>query len=547
MQIPKIPSFFKQGKPQSGEKTGKPRIILPGGQQSGQSAAAAQSPPSGSEAEAAPANQAAPQNQAAPANQSAQVNPAAQPNQVAPLDQTASQFHSDDTEPVQAMSSGELDGYIARSAPMAPPLPETARIARPGRAAPPLPGQTPGMSAETPPAMPDQMAPPVPGQMAPPVPAQTAPPLPGQMELPVPGQTPATCARSDMPPPLPTQTSFQPSAQMPPPLPSAGGQPGGNADTATAAGAPASSSNPLPGIDWAQMLSEEPMPSPAAAAPASPAFARSSMPPPLPQSAQPSQATANREPAEETLPIAVSPAAGPTPAQDVPSLAELLGNIGRSAETPSATPPPLPGADTGDGDSLVASGPPTKKKVDVELQNRILKEQVQVKSGVAGLVSKLEQQASKASNRLEGQVDEIQARLTGELTELLAKVTSAENRGVRNAQDLSAELSERLDGATAQIAEKIAVAARDGAQRVKQHDDDGGKQLGEKHEYLRTSLTNSFDEVRARAESIAKTFVDNLAKLSGESSVELETLRDELTARVFRTLRHLRISAASGI
>jgi hypothetical protein len=559
MQIPKIPSFFKQGKQKSADGGGKtPRIITPG---STPFVPASETQPAiadidsdtgaGSELEA---DQRQPL--AGSANETLSVLPVVTTagNELPPLlpiqrlitEEPADPVLNDETEPVPALSQEELGHYAtvlhdaeteaamppARLLPIGPPIEEPMSL--------PTPGQTPPTAT---------------AQTA----AASPPPLPGAV-----------------PPPLPGPTTPQVTLKAPPPLPVFD-------SPAASSGSQQSSSKALPGIDWAKMLSEDPedeetshsrtntaetlSPAPVMPAPSAPAVNQfptpvaNQTPPPIPAPApalRPGRAAAPPPiPAPATAePVVVAPpASAEQPAvasanttatgsvqstPDAPSLAELLGNISRAGDAPgtaTAIAPDSPAAgasavtasDTASGDSsLVALGPPSKKKIEPELQNRILKEQVQVKSGVAGLVSKLEQQASKASNRLEGQVDEIQSRLTAELTELLAKVTSAENRSARNAQDLGAELSERMDGAATQIAEKLTVAARDGAGRFREHEEQGATQLNEKHEYLRTSLSNSFDDVRARAESIAKTFVDNLNAQADDSSKDLEKLRDDL-------------------
>ncbi|HEY9789125.1 MAG TPA: hypothetical protein V6D22_01920 [Candidatus Obscuribacterales bacterium] len=327
---------------------------------------------------------------------------------------------------------------------------------------------------------------------------------------------------ANQPPPLP-QGGPPPLPITPPPLPANGGR--------------------VPGVRLPRSSGSAAMPA-------------GLQPPPLPAGEAPNTVAAEKsdsgapQPQSWSEPQSAQPGAAVD--NEIPSLAELLGNISRASqqqEPPPAAPPSLsePAATedaAAGGEGTEASPAPgasaAKKKPDPahELQNRPIKEPITVKSGVAGLVSKLEQQASKASNRLETQVDEIQNRLTEEISELLAKVNSAESRSVRNGQDLRAELSESMDKATFDISEKIAVAAKDGAHTIKQHDDQGSSSLNEKYDYLRTALTNSFEEVKARAEAIAKDFEETLGTASERSLKDLDQLKQQVDQQLTDLYAH---------
>jgi hypothetical protein len=341
-----------------------------------------------------------------------------------------------------------------------------------------------------------------------------------------PGQEPPPLPDSGGPPPLPDSGGPPPLPSAPPPLPASGGRPGLRLPRSSAPAMP-------PGL--------QPPPLPAGEAPNTVAAEKS-------ESGNPPAQSWTEPQAEQ---------AGAAADNEIPSLAELLTNISRASQqpelpVPSAPPAPSALADVAaeaeepaaDEDAEAASAlnkdAAAKKKTDPshDLQNRPIKEPITVKSGVAGLVSKLEQQASKASSRLETQVDEIQNRLTEEISELLAKVNSAETRSVRNGQDLRAEMSERMDKATFDVSEKIAVAAKDGAHTIKQHDDEGTSRLNEKYEYLRTSLTNSFEEVKARAEAIAKDFEETLGTSSQRSLKDLDQLKDNLNQQLTDLYTH---------
>jgi hypothetical protein len=411
------------------------------------------------------------------------------------------------------------------------------------------------------------------------------PPLPEADHSPAPPPLPS--AQQTLPPPL-LPGGEMPAAGAPPPLP-------GNAAQSEPANPGASGQAPPPPPDvWGddnetETSNIQPLTPEELDAFGGPAQPPSTQPAPAepaePAKSEPSAAEPDEQPAPPARTAEKPAAAKPAQASvaEIPSLSELLGNIGRagseppapppaggkairtvssnSPKTPAAAkantvvpPPPEPASPASDksepaaataGDaqkpnidfSQLSAPPPKKKAVEADAV-RLAKEQVNVKSGVAGLVSKLEQQASKASSRLEAQVDDIQSRLSDELAQTLAKVTSAESRNVRNAQDLRLGLTERLDQATNEIAEKIAEAAADGIAAIKQHETQGRARLDEKHEYVRTSLHKSFDEVKARAETIARGYEENLALSDAQALKDLQDLKENLCGQIIVLREH---------
>lgn len=190
--------------------------------------------------------------------------------------------------------------------------------------------------------------------------------------------------------------------------------------------------------------------------------------------------------------------------------------------------------------------PPKKKKPDPaeaaraqEIQNRAqLKEPMAVKSGVAGLVSKLEQQASKASTRLEQQVEEVQGRLSEELNRLLNKVSASERRSAKSAEGLRINLTGKMDSATNDVKSKVSDAAVQGTGTIRGFEQSGGAQLDEKHDYLRKSLSGSFDEVRARAETVAKNFEETIQSQAQEVNAGLDETRQQIRTQFTELLAH---------
>jgi hypothetical protein len=181
---------------------------------------------------------------------------------------------------------------------------------------------------------------------------------------------------------------------------------------------------------------------------------------------------------------------------DKPTTSRVRPGRGQQAEAkPEAKPEqPQQQPQTEEPVADIPPLPPKKKKPDPAEIARAqeiakLKEPIAVKSGVAGLVSKLEQQASKASARLETQVEDIQTRLNEELAKLLGKVNTSEKRSNKSAEGLRLNLTTKMEGVANGVKEQIAQATAEGIENIKSHDGTGQGQLDDKHEYLRMSLT----------------------------------------------------------
>lgn len=227
--------------------------------------------------------------------------------------------------------------------------------------------------------------------------------------------------------------------------------------------------------------------------------------------------------------------AEPDPALALPfvgSEAAVDATGGSASDAEASTPDAdVPTAASG---ALQTGAQPQKKKGEQgsEAPRPQLKEPPAVKSGVAGLVSKLEQQASKASGKLESQVDEIQNRLGDELRRLLNKVEGAEKRSVKSAEGLRINLTHRMENATSDVKTKVANSALAGADTVRERNETGNAAFEEKQSQLRASLLESFDEVKARAEAVAKTFEESIVEKSVDSEAEIEALRDSIKSQL---------------
>ena len=216
-------------------------------------------------------------------------------------------------------------------------------------------------------------------------------------------------------------------------------------------------------------------------------------------------------------------------------------------EPPAVVPPANPISSTMPGMTV------RKKKVDAidparaqELESRAaMKEPAPVKSGVAGLVSKLEQQAAKASTRLESQVEEIQNQLNEELNRLMGKVSAGEKRSAKSSEGLRINLTSKMEGATDEVKNGISDATSTGSDEVRRHLQSGIDSLDEKHEYLRASLADSFDEVRTRSETIAKGFEESLGAQSNQAQADVKELRQSLSTQFDQVQEHYEQSLQS--
>jgi hypothetical protein len=96
-------------------------------------------------------------------------------------------------------------------------------------------------------------------------------------------------------------------------------------------------------------------------------------------------------------------------------------------------------------------------------------------------------------------------------------------------------LTGKMDGVAGGVKSEVADATAKGTETIKSAEQTGAGQLDDKHEYLRTSLVGSFDEVKARAETVAKSFEETL---QGDASKMLEALDEmrEQWAKEFESL-----------
>src|SRR5262249_52892193 len=100
------------------------------------------------------------------------------------------------------------------------------------------------------------------------------------------------------------------------------------------------------------------------------------------------------------------------------------------------------------------------------------------------------------------------------------------------AQDLSVELTDQLNKAATDVTEKIADSAAEGCDTIKQRLAEGDNQLHDKHEYVRTAMTNSLDQVKARAEALGRKFEENLTGLQTKQLDELTGASSKLSERL---------------
>lgn len=179
----------------------------------------------------------------------------------------------------------------------------------------------------------------------------------------------------------------------------------------------------------------------------------------------------------------------------------------------------------------IASVPPRKKRSEGPLgESRInaLKDPLNVKSGVAGLVSKLEQQATKASAKLEEQLEEISESLNGEFSAAVEKVREAEKASIEKTNELRTYLTERLQQAMNDVRVDIGQKAVVGRDAIERFVEEGEQAVDEKNKSLTESLNESFEEVRVRAEVLARSFQETSDAQRAKAMADLRQLMESL-------------------
>ena len=182
--------------------------------------------------------------------------------------------------------------------------------------------------------------------------------------------------------------------------------------------------------------------------------------------------------------------------------------------------------------SIAAVGPRKKKGEPLPLEggSRIsaLKDPLNVKSGVAGLVSKLEQQATKASSRLEQQLEEICDTLNAEFSTAVAQVRDSEKASVEKTNELRTGLSERLQSAMNDVRIKIGDETVVGREAIVRFVEEGKQAVDLKNTTLTESLNESFEEVRVRAEVLARSFQETSDAQRAKAMADLKQLMESL-------------------
>jgi hypothetical protein len=207
----------------------------------------------------------------------------------------------------------------------------------------------------------------------------------------------------------------------------------------------------------------------------------------------------------------------------------ILATFGADVEEEKESPEPI----RIEPPSSIAAVPPRKKKGEAGApleSSRVsaLKDPLNVKSGVAGLVSKLEQQATKASSRLEQQLDEIFEALNSEFSSAVDKVRDAEKISIGKTNELRAGFSARLQTAMNDVRIKIGDQAVVGREAIEHFVDEGEQAVDEKNKTLTESLNESFEEVRVRAEVLARSFQETSEAQRAKAMADLKQLMESL-------------------
>jgi hypothetical protein len=227
------------------------------------------------------------------------------------------------------------------------------------------------------------------------------------------------------------------------------------------------------------------------------------------------------------------PDAPPSPPQvkiSVPKIDPILATFGAEPEEPEP-PREVPEPVRIEPPSSIAAVPPRKKRAEGPLgESRIsaLKDPLNVKSGVAGLVSKLEQQATKASAKLEEQLEEISESLNSEFSSAVEKVRESEKASIEKTNELRTYLTERLQQAMNDVRVDIGQKAVVGRDAIERFVEEGEEAVDEKNKSLTESLNESFEEVRVRAEVLARSFQETSDAQRAKAMADLRQLMESL-------------------
>ncbi len=347
------------------------------------------------------------------------------------------------------------------------------------------------------------------------------------------------------PPPVP-QDIFGGGEPEPAATPPAPATPAPTAPTAPTIPAPPAAP-PAPAAAAADTSTAAPAPEIPAAAPAID-FMGSGLPPappadagmpPLPVSEFTTEIQKPHiEPPSVVRPVEVKGAgsdadAPPSPPQvkiSVPKIDPILATFGAEPEEPEP-PREVPEPVRIEPPSSIAAVPPRKKRAEGPLgESRIsaLKDPLNVKSGVAGLVSKLEQQATKASAKLEEQLEEISESLNSAFSSAVEKVRESEKASIEKTNELRTYLTERLQQAMNDVRVDIGQKAVVGRDAIERFVEEGEEAVDEKNKSLTESLNESFEEVRVRAEVLARSFQETSDAQRAKAMADLRQLMESL-------------------
>jgi hypothetical protein len=153
-------------------------------------------------------------------------------------------------------------------------------------------------------------------------------------------------------------------------------------------------------------------------------------------------------------------------------------------------------------------------------------------SGVTGLVSKLEQQSTKAVTRLESCADEIQQRLVAELARLKAETHQRQNDHAADLESLAGNLSRKIIDTTADVENEIARTAGQHFDALNSHQNDGNSSLTNRQ----LEMVGVVEEAFAKLQDQTNTIVDSIRRamnqLSQEELAKLESLFSESSSEL---------------
>jgi hypothetical protein len=157
---------------------------------------------------------------------------------------------------------------------------------------------------------------------------------------------------------------------------------------------------------------------------------------------------------------------------------------------------------------------------------------------MASLMSKLEQQVSKASKRLASRAEDIENRLN-KLNESLLEDAAQDDRNIEaSLLVLSDNLAKEIEEASEELAEKIARVSLDGRSDIKELLEKSSSEIDDAEKSIQEELQSVCRTFRSDTDALVKDHKTSLEGLLKKSLVELDDLLEATLARLNASADH---------